>query len=87
MVMNTPDGPVSFVFHKDAPLPQRIDGYFNEVPVKKKSSAGTEANTTDDDAIDSDSSETSVIDSVSESQAESVEGSDSAEESNPATNE
>ncbi len=28
VVMITPDGPTSYVFIKDMPLPQKIDGYF-----------------------------------------------------------
>ncbi len=87
MVMVTPDGPISYVFHKDSPLPQKIEGYMSPAPSKKAGKPAGGATSKDDDLIDPNDSVISGEDSVDNGEMKPAEDSGSAEESNPATNE
>lgn len=84
MVMVTPEGPVSFVFHRNNPLPQRIDGYMasprNEESADSDDSASPAAADRSDTADDGDSSDHGLHDNEQEPAAESdhSEGADSA---------
>jgi Flp pilus assembly protein CpaB len=63
MVMVTPDGPISFVFRKEAPLPQRIEGYTAPSSAKLALPAPNPQNL-EDDTADFDDSADSPTDSL-----------------------
>ncbi len=87
MVMVTPEGPVSFVFHKNDRLPQKIEGYLSLPPSKKADDSAGGKTSKNDDSADSNVSVISDDESVDNGEMEPVEDSGSSEESNPATDE
>jgi pilus assembly protein CpaB len=84
MVMVTPEGPISFVFHKDAPLPQKIEGYLMPPKPASPFDAGADDVEPADDFMDD--SEDFNEDAVEDDPMDSSEAWDFDEESSPAEN-
>jgi Flp pilus assembly protein CpaB len=86
MVMVTPDGPVSFVFHRDSPLPERIEGYLMQASSTRRAAADDQANpaasepSETDDADDSDADTLSADEPDAAADSDTAEGSDSPSE-------
>lgn len=70
MVMVTPEGPVSYVFHKDSPVPQRIDGYMTPRPTAANSN--DEASSSEDSVTTQEGLEDSDVDSVHADETEAA---------------
>lgn len=85
MVMVTPEGPISYVFHKDTPLPQRIEGYMTPAPKPAPMGSDDPVNPTADVPVDGDGLEDSAADSFNDSEPEPVTESDPADGSDSAT--
>jgi Flp pilus assembly protein CpaB len=81
MVMVTPDGPVSYVFHKDSPVPQRIDGYLNPEPARISMDSSGEANPSDETTTTVEDSVESDVDSVDADETEPTTESDDVDSS------
>ncbi len=87
MVMVTPDGPVAYVFHKDSPVPQRIEGYSAPAPKAAPANSNDPANSPADDTGEITDSVNSGADAINDSEPEPATDSDPADGSDSATDE
>jgi Flp pilus assembly protein CpaB len=86
MVMVTPDGPVSFVFHRDSPLPERIDGYLMQASSPKMVDPADQADPAASDTDEAADSDDSGADSYNDDETEPAADSDLEEGSDSASN-
>jgi pilus assembly protein CpaB len=87
MVMVTPEGPVSFVFHKDTPLPERIDGYLMQASATKPANAVDRDESMADPSMDDADPDDSDADAYSADEPEPAVDSDHTEGSDSASDE
>lgn len=87
MVMVTPEGPVSYVFHKNSPVPQRIDGYL--IPTANNVMPNSDDKDDSDDSADeqSDDSVDSAANLLDAVQPEPAKKTDRNDDSDSSTNE